>query len=142
MIARIAPALVAVTSLLACSGAYRAEIEDTKDGGEAPIVGPPLVRDGGVTTADAADGAAPSDAGTCTAATGASACHTCAADQCCPEILACRAVADCGGLDTCLVDCGGDTFCGEQCEQQFAAGKQPLLKLYACANYRCTAACQ
>ncbi len=72
----------------------------------------------------------------------AGSCQTCVASKCCSQASACAADSNCAAYESCLLDCGSDYTCRDQCAIDHPTGasaRVPLLD--QCVASACNDAC-
>lgn len=73
---------------------------------------------------------------------GDTACYSCIESACCGENVICAGDAECSGLIQCLMSCGSDSTCGNQCAQIYPNGMSRAQTLGNCVSGSCSSACQ
>jgi hypothetical protein len=81
------------------------------------------------------------DGGVCAPSATDDACNTCLKTHCCNELGACTADPDCVALSICVVNCGSDQTCGNNCVTQHTEGFNTIGPLIQCTNASCGTAC-
>ena len=87
--------------------------------------------------------------GACVARTGTPTCDQCLEQNCCAQVSACEADADCPATDLCLASCGQPGAnpqlvqqCEARCFAQHPTGAPKLDAIFQCAGQRCPSQCQ
>ncbi len=84
----------------------------------------------------------PANGETCSLETGSATCNACAAKSCCTEIDACNGNQACASLWSCLMKCGEDNACGQDCVQTYPEGREGVSALVDCGNAYCATECE
>ena len=72
----------------------------------------------------------------------AGSCQSCIASKCCGQASACAADSTCAIHESCLLDCGGDYVCRDQCQVDHPEGTSPHTPaLDQCVASACNDAC-